>query len=53
MIMTVSILEFGFAGGVIGMGLFAAANIYFTIPVWLILWNRNGRYHQKYGETEV
>ena len=52
MIMTVSILEFGFAGGVIGMGLLLPQYLFY-IPVWLILWNRNGRYHQKYGETEV
>lgn len=34
MIMTVSILEFGFAGGVIGMGLLLPQYLFY-IPVWL------------------
>ena len=47
MIMTVSILEFGLEWD------FCCHNIYFTFRSGFILWNRNGRYHQKYGETEV
>ena len=37
MIMTVSILEFGFAGGVIGMGLLLPQYLFY-IPVWLLFY---------------
>ena len=59
MIMSASILEFGFAGGVIGMGLLLPQYLFY-IPVWLYsmeqewemsveIWRNRGIFSQKAG----